>query len=171
MCGGTVSKSPIRTTSKGLSPRVRGNLSALSPPACAHRSIPACAGEPGWSEEQTESTKVYPRVCGGTSSPPYLTSDFKGLSPRVRGNQGMGPLGISRQRSIPACAGEPFLVILMMCLMTVYPRVCGGTACVRSEAVCSQGLSPRVRGNRTRTYMYSGSRRSIPACAGEPDRP
>ena len=68
VCGGTVSVVRSKLATKGLSPRVRGNLPTLtavfnlprSIPACAGnlhkalramqgcRSIPACAGEP-WS--------------------------------------------------------------------------------------------------------------------------
>ena len=50
--------------------------------------------------------------------------------------------------SIPACAGEPELDN-------------GGMLKV-------EGLSPRVRGNRTQVFVFSCYHRSIPACAGEP---
>ena len=46
--------------------------------------------------------------------------------------------------------------------------MCGGTGDSLRAAVCSPGLSPRVRGNRgfaARGRMFP---RTIPACAGEP---
>ena len=50
----------------------------------------------------------------------------------------------------------------------VYPRVYGGTL-PRGEADgCTQGLSPRVRGNRARPFQSQHGRGSIPACTGEP---
>ena len=51
--------------------------------------------------------RVYPRVCGGTSSGMAATLTKPGLSPRVRGNRISGWRGLDRPRSIPACAGEP----------------------------------------------------------------
>ena len=67
-------------------------------------------------------------------------------------------------RSIPACAGEPLGGLRLLPIpavrgnlgggmaapgRTVYPRVCGGTACQSVFYLNAyQGLSPRVRGNR-----------------------
>ena len=50
-----------------------------------------------------------------------------GLSPRVRGNRCLPRAGRQRQRSIPACAGEPNIGDLVAWEVKVYPRVCGGT--------------------------------------------
>ena len=52
----------------------------------------------------------------------------------------------------------------------VYPRVCGGTAMQNALVFGFEGLSPRVRGNRGERGCVGGEKRSIPACAGEPDR-
>ena len=50
-----------------------------------------------------------------------------GLSPRVRGNQ-LHDLTLGyRNRSIPACAGEPHRALSLPAIEEVYPRVCGGT--------------------------------------------
>ena len=91
-----------------------------------------------------------------------------GLSPRVRGNRNVK---INEDRlvgSIPACAGEPFALVLKILYLRVYPRVCGGTIPVPNQTFEAMGLSPRVRGNHPGippTTLHSGS---IPACAGEP---
>ena len=70
---------------------------------------------------------VYPRVCGGTFRSSLLLVMWRGLSPRVRGNQvGMPSLGTS-EGSIPACAGEPRMPAPPGLAGEVYPRVCGGT--------------------------------------------
>ena len=50
---------------------------------------------------------VYPRVCGGTAILDGIYAIAIGLSPRVRGNRCLRPKSTIRQRSIPACAGEP----------------------------------------------------------------
>ena len=71
----------------GLSPRVRGNPSAIRLTVCGWRSIPARAGEPRVDGGLVLVVGVYPRACGGTvldsSQPEYI----EGLSPRVRGNR------------------------------------------------------------------------------------
>ena len=91
---------------------------------------------------------VYPRVCGGTSA---------------AGDQRPGGIG-----SIPACAGEPLKGKALAGRVSVYPRVCGGTVWTEREDVPPAGLSPRVRGNPGLVDAMRRLRRSIPACAGEP---
>ena len=92
----------------------------------------------------------------------------EGLSPRVRGNHYLLQTGQIVEGSIPACAGEPRLYLLLRDPSRVYPRVCGGTPSVESATVRAEGLSPRVRGNRRPSRWRAASARSIPACAGEP---
>ena len=91
-----------------------------------------------------------------------------GLSPRVRGNQPAKNLARLRRRSIPACAGEPWHVSPETPRPAVYPRVCGGTISSCPVQRAAEGLSPRVRGNRIQRRTRHSARRSIPACAGEP---
>ena len=107
VCGGTALEEQNTRIRRGLSPRVRGNrMTAVRMPP-GMRSIPACAGEPAGPAGVHEPRGVYPRVCGGTGNVLFVRVRRYGLSPRVRGNHEawMGPNG--RQRSIPACAGEP----------------------------------------------------------------
>ena len=132
----------------GLSPRVRGNPSSRATCTGMTRSIPACAGEPETDVLKILTFRVYPRVCGGTSLSADWGLDGKGLSPRVRGNR------------LPMPS--------WMKLETVYPRVCGGTPFARPSPIKARGLSPRVRGNQRPLPAARSSRRSIPACAGEP---
>ena len=148
VCGGTGPWSDAPRTEGGLSPRVRGNHTATGQTAAAGR--------------------VYPRVCGGTVC--YLTEPHwtPGLSPRVRGNQRQGWREFFRHRSIPACAGEPCSAMRCWSWWSVYPRVCGGTAVGTFTSTYIAGLSPRVRGNQVIRPFDFHSRRSIPACAGEP---
>ena len=49
--------------------------------------------------------------------------------------------------------------------------MCGGTSAGICQGVLPGGLSPRVRGNPTPPSDAPEGRRSIPACAGEPDSP
>ncbi len=113
-------------------------------------------------------SRVYPRVCGGTTamSPDVVMED--GLSPRVRGNPGHEVSPFTGAGSIPACAGEPADVDSCSGIQEVYPRVCGGTRNCGKITIRNIGLSPRVRGNRTYSRLEAEIAGSIPACAGEP---
>ena len=133
-------------------------------------SIPACAGEPNQEGLGRGYGRVYPRVCGGTGPADSCWGGKTGLSPRVRGNPGRHRAQIQRQRSIPACAGEPRCPPAPSIGERVYPRVCGGTITAIECPLGCQGLSPRVRGNQEQRDWILGSFRSIPACAGEPTR-
>ena len=168
VCGGTWLDSFTPTAPRGLSPRVRGNPLRPAVRLPAPGSIPACAGEPAASSPTPCSSRVYPRVCGGTTRAAAAADPSSGLSPRVRGNpddRGPDPIG---RGSIPACAGEPIPPSSRPCSRGVYPRVCGGTTDTRRRGVQVQGLSPRVRGNPSQSRNTLSGFRSIPACAGEP---
>ena len=71
-----------------------------------------------------------------------------GLSPRVRGNPPSSSMRAAARRSIPACAGEPVVSLSSGFQGKVYPRVCGGTGWLEVMPQPTDGLSPRVRGNR-----------------------
>ena len=170
VCGGTIAVVILWHWLRGLSPRVRGNLIRQSSQVASARSIPACAGEPKYQGLQYQTGRVYPRVCGGTLSIKKVVSCRLGLSPRVRGNQGLALDCPPLPRSIPACAGEPIFLGYVLLPRGVYPRVCGGTVIPEATIGFQQGLSPRVRGNRVATLGSIIEKRSIPACAGEPAR-
>ena len=112
--------------------------------------------------------EVYPRVCGGTFRSISSPSAVGGLSPRVRGNRLGQGLWCPPERSIPACAGEPYIRSPIIGWSPVYPRVCGGTIRPCWHCVRWRGLSPRVRGNPPACAQYAAPPGSIPACAGEP---
>ena len=118
--------------------------------------------------ESVRSQGVYPRVCGGTAKSSGPTKMRRGLSPRVRGNLIQTVALCQRQRSIPACAGEPRRRGFWLHPRKVYPRVCGGTCRDGGDDIESQGLSPRVRGNLLSDIHMCAAEGSIPACAGEP---
>ena len=135
------------------------------------RSIPACAGEPDKSFLNANECRVYPRVCGGTSSASTIAMISSGLSPRVRGNPFQPSRSDCRYGSIPACAGEPPCLPCPPPCLPVYPRVCGGTQILRFASQIHAGLSPRVRGNPVLDSVGPEDVGSIPACAGEPRKP
>ena len=91
-----------------------------------------------------------------------------GLSPRVRGNPRLSLLALHCTGSIPACTGEPPVVRRSRLPPEVYPRVYGGTVAAGVPVQQQAGLSPRVRGNRSRRRTGPTAGGSIPACTGEP---
>ena len=132
------------------------------------RSIPASAGEPAGGEHNEHPATVYPRECGGTAVEPFVKVNYGGLSPRVRGNHPSISCPYSLLRSIPASAGEPWLLVSSRFGDRVYPRECGGTRNHRPNAARTSGLSPRVRGNLRMPLPLDCMAGSIPASAGEP---
>ena len=135
------------------------------------RSIPAGAGEPNGQWPTCFHLRVYPRGCGGTIPICTTPSSNVGLSPRVRGNQRRMALHRLLPRSIPAGAGEPSRFAPPRRRTWVYPRGCGGTRDAWPSTACCPGLSPRVRGNQLAAAARNSPDRSIPAGAGEPNRP
>ena len=166
--GGTGVLRASQRLRQGLSPRTRGNRACKPPSRRRPRSIPANAGEPDGTALPPRTTWVYPRERGGTISRPASFANARGLSPRTRGNQGLGGSRCPCLRSIPANAGEPLMEDWSSGGGRVYPRERGGTAQPWPRHVSFAGLSPRTRGNPDRRRRDPGRGRSIPANAGEP---
>ena len=127
VCGGTAIDWLDGNSYLGLSPRVRGNQLFLIGGLYCVRTIPACAGEPGYCRTCLVYVRDYPRVCGGTVPSGAKSILAYGLSPRVRGNQGLKAWSGWNRRTIPACAGEPHCWTGGAIFRKDYPRVCGGT--------------------------------------------
>ncbi len=168
VCGGTSIPLALMVRDVGLSPRVRGNPIIRRSMARCCGTIPACAGEPNPNQSPGRSIRDYPCVCGGTSGRPGAAPTITGLSPRVRGNRRTKTINSRRCGTIPACAGEPALPCRCWTWPWDYPRVCGGTCVGCRRLLRQQGLSPRVRGNRSSCLLSRCVMGTIPACAGEP---
>ena len=91
---------------------------------------------------------------------------WPGLSPRVRGNQHVGPGSLGPGGSIPACAGNGVSARFSHAEATVHPRACGERGSQLSEGAIAIGSSPRVRGTEHVFPLASGKARFIPARAG-----
>ena len=170
VCGGTQSPAARGASTRGLSPRVRGNRGATFCRSRQAWTIPACAGEPDLPRPAKIHMRDYPRVCGGTATLSNDNGRKRGLSPRVRGNPvGLDELGAG-EGTIPACAGEPIDQNAVNRDDGDYPRVCGGTDRKGKNTPAIWGLSPRVRGNRPARSLSRRPGGTIPACAGEPSR-
>ena len=168
VCGGSRQLQQRAADIHGLSPRVRGIPRIAERAVLPRGSIPACAGDPTCGMVGRMFAAVYPRVCGGSRPAASWIGYPWGLSPRVRGIHHRGRERQVLQGSIPACAGDPTTLPASSSSRTVYPRVCGGSASSLPVTCVARGLSPRVRGILDKHARRSSWRRSIPACAGDP---
>ena len=133
---------------EGLSPHGRGNRGHRILRAQQRGSIPARAGKPFLGDIQGVEAGVYPRTGGETHTTIFLMRTHLGLSPHGRGNHLVQGAAVQGPGSIPARAGKPFLEYVWSCLLKVYPRTGGETACGRASGTYTAGLSPHGRGNR-----------------------
>ena len=151
----------------GASPRVRGKLRRISGLTRTDRCIPACAGEAWRRHDWYRWSAVHPRVCGGSPIKPRNSSPTRGASPRVRGKPQWLSFSLRYGGCIPACAGEAPIRKLLAILLSVHPRVCGGSPGGVPCLPWAWGASPRVRGKPIVESIATGRLRCIPACAGE----
>ena len=112
----------------GLSPHVRGNRVGDRVQQLPGGSIPACTGKPPFTNYLSLGPVVYPRMYGETHDSTVSPATLVGLSPHVRGNQGMVGAFVPAVGSIPACTGKPDLAEEAATPLGVYPRMYGETA-------------------------------------------
>ena len=167
-CGATSYTLLTALSSRGLSPRMRGNRALSRRNRIITGSIPAHAGQPETRPYCRKAAAVYPRACGATRFRAALPLCSCGLSPRMRGNRHKDIHEISAARSIPAHAGQPSPSHIYPPYCKVYPRACGATAEAIIDVRQCNGLSPRMRGNLCRLRGCGHCAGSIPAHAGQP---
>ena len=90
-------------------------------------TIPAFTGKPMRLKPRRSLRRDYPRVHGETQASLVAGFQWRGLSPRSRGNR-YGPLRISDlKRTIPAFTGKPSGIPSVFVASGDYPRVHGET--------------------------------------------
>ena len=124
--GGNAIPTDSETPRAGLSPRGRGKLCCQRCPRRERRSIPAWAGETMPNRSRQRPLGVYPRVGGGNGISLAQYAFPSGLSPRGRGKLCARLDACRLTRSIPAWAGETYLLSQRRRCKRVYPRVGGG---------------------------------------------
>ena len=146
VCGGSVAWPRSNSDSEGASPRVRGKPRPVLEIVAQRRCIPACAGEAAARRRSAPTSRVHPRVCGGSlaSLDETLTND--GASPRVRGKRRRRRRRGRQTRCIPACAGEASTAYNVSAASGVHPRVCGGSPAMPSRATPCRGCIPACAG-------------------------
>ncbi len=128
--------------------------------------IPARAGNRPASHIRSATAPVHPRACGEQFGGWGEGADTIGSSPRVRGTGLMVFLMQSRQRFIPARAGNSQNCQARGLTSTVHPRACGEQGLRLARVAVRAGSSPRVRGTVILLAGGFGGVRFIPARAG-----
>ncbi len=150
----------------GSSPRGRGTLSPRLSEVSWLRFIPAWAGNTFVYPEQTNDTKVHPRV-GGEHCPLAIGTGLPdGSSPRGRGTRRWTTRKTRRRRFIPAWAGNTCDRLISSQDNPVHPRV-GGEHSTSTQVIRRNfGSSPRGRGTHRPDHDLTRFNRFIPAWAG-----
>ena len=152
----------------GLSPRLRGSLTTDPDRFPCARSIPAPTGKPLLRGPRPRASWVYPRAYGEAASGSGITYSLTGLSPRLRGSHRRHQCLHSRNGSIPAPTGKPTATGDLSFMSWVYPRAYGEARPSWYVVILRRGLSPRLRGSRTREVGGRVVAGSIPAPTGKP---
>ena len=131
-------------------------------------SIPVHTGKPFPKTSQGFIPRVYPRTHGETERDIGLRTAHRGLSPYTRGNPITGYYPDGQLGSIPVHTGKPYLSVVGLGLLKVYPRTHGETPSESPPCTVRVGLSPYTRGNPSSSASALSRSRSIPVHTGKP---
>ena len=145
-CGELAPAATASPTPRGSSPRMRGTLPRVLLGQGRVRIIPAHAGN--------------------SSSATSTTGSCAGSSPRMRGTPHCREYRRWRTRIIPAHAGNSSSLRRRMSVSSDHPRACGELVVVVGKTTWYAGSSPRMRGTLVQTGETYGTKRIIPAHAG-----
>ncbi len=106
----------------GLSPLARGTLNCAIGNRVKIRFIPAGAGNTFTDSQQSAHRPVYPRWRGEHPMTLFYSFPFTGLSPLARGTLPRIITKQTRQRFIPAGAGNTSATVSIRVSLSVYPR-------------------------------------------------
>ena len=151
----------------GSSPRVRGKRARGPPQGPLAGLIPARAGKTWSAGGPATRWRAHPRACGENHPGVLLVGGRPGSSPRVRGKRVGGRVDGQGVRLIPARAGKTDGACPWWGRHWAHPRACGENLHMSSDAIRTQGSSPRVRGKHLRGDVAGGRPGLIPARAGK----
>ena len=165
-CGEHYRLAAFRDPRGGSSPRLRGTHLHGDRNSRRIRFIPAPAGNTrhgcGWGRYQP----VHPRACGEHPLIYVARRCAAGSSPRLRGTLAHENALLSRDRFIPAPAGNTLPWPVAAAPPPVHPRACGEHISAPPPAITAIGSSPRLRGTRRKAAHDFCPFRFIPAPAG-----
>ena len=139
-----------RTPLRGSPPHARGRRIVPQRHELTLGITPACAGKTGGRLGLYPFRRDHPRMRGEDADGVVESSRAGGSPPHARGRRWRYPIGASRMRITPACAGK-----------TRPP--CG-------IGVDVLGSPPHARGRRARDRVWASRLGITPACAGKTPR-
>ena len=154
----------------GSSPRTRGTVNLHQTRAGSLRFIPAHAGNSARPPPAGCANAVHPRARGEQNPFTVKFNSGAGSSPRTRGTAGDAVDDATKQRFIPAHAGNRPALTGSEKQIAVHPRARGEQPSVSITSSSSTGSSPRTRGTETVQYQRRRQGRFIPAHAGNSAR-
>ena len=150
----------------GSSPRVRGADLDTVVSLLVDGIIPACAGSSPTTPSAPSTRWDHPRACGEQFSLRMAQLALSGSSPRVRGADLDGGLGVVCHGIIPARAGSSLPLRLRYLPRRDHPRACGEQVPYDLTGCTVRGSSPRVRGAVNLRHVRRIAGGIIPARAG-----
>ena len=166
-CGANVPADNICDAATGSSPRMRGKQRSYRKPRDLFRIIPAHAGQTRWRPRILMSRPDHPRACGANYPEYYELKPKAGSSPRMRGKHNRRTYLWSRERIIPAHAGQTRCPSESFHRGPDHPRACGANLTYVHWDTSIHGSSPRMRGKHLFQDAPNNLRRIIPAHAGQ----
>jgi len=165
-CGEHECATAVFSAGFGSSPRLRGTPAGVAAVKAGCRFIPAPAGNTRRGCRRRSESSVHPRACGEHRQRAGAYSQDGGSSPRLRGTRLAPQRQQSRDRFIPAPAGNTPTRLGLPSTRTVHPRACGEHPGGGKSHEAVVGSSPRLRGTRPRVVGHVRRGRFIPAPAG-----
>ena len=150
----------------GSSPRARGTGTRREAARTNVRFIPARAGNGQGSQGTPVLQAVHPRARGERGSGDRECHGVTGSSPRARGTGRRKRSRSTRERFIPARAGNGGRCDRRAFADSVHPRARGERSQPTKETCRCSGSSPRARGTDRGADARAPPRRFIPARAG-----
>ena len=150
----------------GSSPHTRGTLLACLAGRPVVRFIPAYAGNALPPLLAALGRTVHPRIRGERPSVRATTNVTNGSSPHTRGTPGRNDWRCTRERFIPAYAGNASGRHRTSAQRTVHPRIRGERPTRPPLGAYSAGSSPHTRGTPGPSFPPGADGRFIPAYAG-----
>ena len=166
-CGANKGAFAQTLSADGSSPRMRGKHLGADRFNQRGRIIPAHAEQTFPQLFCPVFCSDHPRACGANHGGRAAFHAIHGSSPRMRGKLGQIIKTETRNRIIPAHAGQTSPHAIMPPRSTDHPRACGANYNGTYSTFDDLGSSPRMRGKRQADRRGRGPDRIIPAHAGQ----
>ena len=145
-CGANLFDSSSSTHAVGSSPRMRGKHLGADRFNQRGRIIPAHAEQTFPQLFCPVFCSDHPRACGANHGGRAAFHAIHGSSPRMRGKLGQIIKTETRNRIIPAHAGQTHGGVIVAVPSTDHPRACGANPNTVIPVTATAGSSPRMRG-------------------------